>query len=338
MLIPAHMKKQAVRDVARVRQHARAVITLGQDTAPSFITNNHSVLDVVAVVGPTTYDGVSVPEAVLCEVGLRRTRPYARSERRGNGSPIRPYLSLIQPRSSRFMLSAWQYRLAAPTMFSLLDGWMREIVGRWLWGPGAVISVRRTYVRRSGSVLETRRFLTMRPRGCRISVARKDHFLCADLLRIEMGDRYWREQLRGLAATVEMALKPLESGYREPFVIDRRVEEARALLRARLETMPNYIMGMLPRFLDWRRRRGGYRLLDQIAALIGDITGTRNGNPAWQERLAASALPGFQDRVGDIVVRDISSLRSDDHKPYLVFELLQEERRKLLRPRAKRGE
>lgn len=332
-------RQLAAADVLCVRHHARAVITIDQQTVSSRIGSDQSKLDVVAVVGPTEFDGLSLPEAVLCEVGLHRARPYARSERRGPGA-IRPYLSLIQPRHPRFALSAWQYRLAAPALFLFLDGWMHEVVGRWFWGPQALLRIRRTFVRGPKFTLEQADQYVTQPRGCRISVARKDIFLCADLFRSEMCDPFWQEQLGGLASMVELALKPLESGYREPFRDNERVREVRAMLQARTEvSMPTYVMATLPRFLGLNERRGAYPLVGQVADLVADVTGIRNGGPSWQERVAASALPGFQDRAGGIMARDITSLRfngSSGDKPYIVFELLPEARKKFRRPRVGR--
>src|SRR3989344_2751284 len=145
---------------------------MGQQGAVSFVRNDQPMLDIVAVVGPTVHDGVSLPEAVLSEVGLHRARPYARSERRGKGT-TRPYLSLIQPRHPCFALSAWQYRLVAPALFSFLDEWMREVIGRWFWGPQAYIRILRTFVSHPKFTLRQTGQSVNLPRGPRISVALK---------------------------------------------------------------------------------------------------------------------------------------------------------------------
>ncbi len=330
------MRHLAEADVQRVRHYARAVITMGQQGAVSFVRNDQPMLDIVAVVGPTVHDGVSLPEAVLSEVGLHRARPYARSERRGKGT-TRPYLSLIQPRHPCFALSAWQYRLVAPALFSFLDEWMREVIGRWFWGPQAYIRILRTFVSHPKFTLRQTGQSVNLPRGPRISVALKDLFLCADLFRTEMSDPFWQEQLRGLAGVVGLALGPLEGGYQEPFRDNERVREVREMLRIRMETsMPAYIMATLPNFCDLNRLWNKHRLTDQVADLVADVTGIRNGRLSWQERVAASALPGFQDRTNSIIARDISSLRFNGRKPYIVFELLPEARKKFHRPRAER--
>lgn len=336
------MRRLAAADVRRVRHHARAVITIGQQGAVSFVRNDQQdqqsdmpILDVVAVVGPTVHEGISLPEAVLCEVGLHRTHPYARSERRGTG-PVRPYLSLIQPRDPRFTMTAWQYRLAAPALFSFLDGWMHEIIRRWFWGPWASFRIWRTFVRRPKFTLQQSDQVVSQPRGSRISVARKDLFLCADLFRVEMNDPFWQEQLQGLACLVELALTPLESGYREPFKCNKEAREVREMLQVRMETsMPAYIMAKLPSLFG-SHRKSTSRLVREATELVADVTGTRNGDLSWQERVAASALPGFRNRTCRTIVRDISSLRNGGDKPYVVFELLPEARKKFERPQAKR--
>lgn len=328
------LRRLAADDVRRVRLHAHAVITIGQEKTVSFVRNVQPMLDVVAVVGPTVYDGVSLFEAVLCEIGLHRSRPYARSERRGPG-PSRPYLSLVQPRHPYFALSAWQYRLVAPTLFSFLDGWMHEIIGRWSREPWAMFRIQRTFVSRPKFTLRQSDQVVSQPRGCRISVARKDRFLCADLFRTEMNDPFWQEQLQGLACLVELALTPLESGYKEPFKCNKEAREVREMLQVRMASMPVYIMAKLPSLFG-SHKKSTSRLVREATELVADVTGTRNGDSSWQERIAASALPGFYDRTHCTIVRDISSLRNGGDKPYAVFELLPEARRKFNRPRAKR--
>lgn len=335
------------KDVAQVRRHARTVIDIGIPRSPLVRDNGNPLLDITAVVGPGAVNGYRFQESLLCEIGLRRTRPYSRSERRARAtkSGMRPYVSLVPPRHSWCVMSREGYLRVAPVLFETLSAWMRDVTGRW-GSLGFSVKTPRLYANRKNQLQFAEHYGTY-PRGCRISVSRRDSFLVADLLAAERDDPFWEKQLSGLATLIMFAFKPLEEGWEGSFLRQKTVEYVREVLVHRLRrSLPTYMMWELPQYLSGEKgtrelRRytaRKYRLLPEVRELLAEVTGISQKEVPWQQRLADEALPGRAERMKDFLVRDISSLRSrEDSKKHWVFELLPYQRVLIVRPQVKKS-
>ena len=318
--------KRATEDVALVRKFARIVITLTGDSV-SVHTQNNPLLNVIAVVGPTVHDSVPIQEAVLCEIGLVRARPYQRAARwwRKRSKSAQKRTWEIRARVNAFSLSDHQYRIVAPVVFQLLVDWMKSVTSRWK-DIYAHLNTNRAYINRRGRH-EFGSYMVNWPRGPKISVSTTDSLLCADLFQAEISDPFWEDQLEGLGAIVDMTLKPLDQGYREPWQATKQAQRARELIEARLSTIPGYILEKLqyadvpkgwslsPFQTNDRRALRRERRASLIREVLGDVY-------HWQQEIANTALPGTKERINELMVRDISSLRRREKGSHVVFMLL----------------
>ena len=116
-------------DVRTVRQYAMAVILIKKDSIEVQYRAKPK-LSVIAIVGPGTHEGVTYEESLLMEVGVRRGRPYRRTNAlrrpwsRRRGRKVRKLPAMLQkylPKRKRLcMMDEVTYRRVAPILFSVI--------------------------------------------------------------------------------------------------------------------------------------------------------------------------------------------------------------------------
>ncbi len=192
-------------DVRRIRDHAAYVFTLNPNGKSfSLASNQGARLNVVAVIGPSIFEGSEIREAVLLEVGIGRTRPYSRSQGKNNGQK----LSEIPRRRKCFSLSPKQYRFIAPALFGLLSKIAADKVAAWETPPFFRAEIESFWfsTRRKRTLANPR--TRAYPRGVWFTVLREDAFLASDLLWAERQNKILNRILDGLVGFIGKRLSP----------------------------------------------------------------------------------------------------------------------------------
>ena len=172
-------------DVDLVSREAQYVLILYREDGAYGVTvnrNPNGKLSVIAVSGEGTFEGVCYPLALLCEIGLRRGKPYQRPCARDASG------KLILWRRTWFALTFEQYQAAAPHIFSILQKITDETSRAWLFGnrksPRNVFVPIQRWNRKKRSVEAASKKVGYL-NGVRFSVLPKEEFLIRDL--------YWAE-------------------------------------------------------------------------------------------------------------------------------------------------
>lgn len=182
---PIH-KARLARDVARHKEFSRFVIVFDQSGQATLIDNGFrqseglEMISLIAVIGPVHYWGEAIPEAVLLEIGYRRTRPY------------RPVQSGIFSRE-RFPvgeLTAEQVQVVYPIIQDCLQAILIETRAKWK-------NKGRWFASYGANVIE---------KGIQITVHRRDRWLYTQLLR-EHAAYFERIFLRKYAKWIRDLLK-----------------------------------------------------------------------------------------------------------------------------------
>ncbi|MFA6494846.1 MAG: hypothetical protein WC246_00565 [Candidatus Paceibacterota bacterium] len=182
---PAKIPQLINGDVDLVSREAQYVLILYKEDGIYDVTlkrNPDGKLSIIAVIGEGTFQGVRYPLALLCEIGLRRGKPYqAPYARDASGK-------LILWRRTWFTLTFDQYRAVAPHILSILQGITDETSRAWLFGnrkaPRTVfLSVQRWNRKKRSAETVSKKVAYIN--GVRFSVLPKEEFLIKDL--------YWAE-------------------------------------------------------------------------------------------------------------------------------------------------
>lgn len=301
---PDWVPELVARDVARVERHAAYVLQIN-GAGVEVVKNQDPKIQVVAVIGPGSAFGQNFDRAVLLEVGIGRARPWQETS---SAPKRRPW----------FQMTPEQYLVVAPTLFRILQEEVNRKVSAWKRGPGNPIylPVRKTHFYRN---IHPRSSQVHVQRGCRFSVARRDWLLLADL--------YWgllhvseHRKIRGSGRYLETVLT-MACGKKNLRVAH---EDLVLQLAHRLDNGSG--RGSWPRYQVWAARKygrqanlSGLPLLEQFLREQLDW----HGEDMPEEVIAEQALPGKEERVRGLCLRDISGTRSSESgKPYLVFEML----------------
>lgn len=187
------IRRVVARDVERVREHAAVVLTLydigSSEWKMSQAVKTDPRISVIAVVGPGYFEDQFYKEALLCEIGISRGRPYRPiCIRNGGGSEL--------TRRKWFSLTKEQYLCVAPAIFALIQQLVDKRVTT-KWRPedikyGGFPNVtwyspknRKVWHKPSKGYVDvtlTRGWL----RGGCFSISPKDLFLVQDILHAEM--------------------------------------------------------------------------------------------------------------------------------------------------------
>lgn len=193
--IPEFVKK----DVETVMKHARCVFVLGEHDTVVVRWNHDGGLHVCAVVGTSSAFGGVFANAVLCEIGLERSRPYRKAHK--NSDKHLKYKQgrergiYFPARKKWFSLSEKQYCLLAPILFRELAGYASEKMSHWKTDAYCTFLEFRSWKKRSSKKIVVRKRRHARFRGIRMSVDTRDGFLLRDICWADLRPRGPTEEI-----------------------------------------------------------------------------------------------------------------------------------------------
>lgn len=225
----ANIRKLVGSDVRTVAAEAQHLIWVHKDEQGKYVVksdeNPEGKLSIIAVVGEGTLEGVTYPLVLLCEIGLRRGKPYQRSRTQIKRRPW-------------FSMTVEQYQAAAPRIFSILQKITDKRIGAWKFGnrknPRHVtISLHRWSRRKRGMEIKKKQIGYLN--SVRFSVLPKETLFTRDL--------YWAEAYlnlditritQGLVFFIKKALAPYR--WRRPRRKDLFSLKMMGLVREKLQS------------------------------------------------------------------------------------------------------
>jgi len=293
---PTDVSLLVERDVSRVRAKARTVITLDRQRGFTIRHNPFAAprLSVIAVIGPGKFQGKSFDEALLCEVGICRGRPYAAAFVGGRHLPRR---------RKWFSLSDEQYMAVAPTVFQAIESLMRERVACWKAGtpdnPMMVSALVSCYDRRERKNILRNVFVPV-VNGARFSFAYADRRLLADVLWAEWSvNKAAKSRICRLARWIGWHMSHYRSSRRtdgQKFWKLGRVSRIMQAL-ARKELLPHEKIRLLEE-LSERAKHGGKRFLSRFREKFGEPD-------RFFIEILNETLPHAALRVGGAVIKTV---------------------------------
>lgn len=285
------------KDAAVVKEEARLVIYLNGGNF-EFVQNQNPRLNVIAVIGPSEAFGKKFDEAVLCEIGIGKSRPYHAAKKQYR----------IPKRRKWFSLTEEQYRQAAPIVFSILQemtnqavlGWKKSFFNNDPW----YVPARRSFFLKRWKKVKTSEKAYAILRGTRYAVSLADRHFLSDLFYAELETN--QRRLSGLRRYLDKRLS----------IVPRRKRNGRPKAFVDVEAaldkkyLSRYLaIEVLKRFVPW------HRFFDELCALVG-----WNGKDATPEhKLIAAVLPPPELRLNGIQIRVTTGL--DQKKDHIVFEV-----------------
>jgi len=323
--------KNVASDVATVKKHALAVISIFPDGSLSLSRNPRGKLGVLAILGPGSTSEKHFDTAVLTEIGFRSTTPYCRSsgsnfqrlrKRNGKGRRSRKNAREIPARHPWFSLTAEQYHKVAPLLFSTIQLLVEERIALWETGCGSEKGI--NIVRESSPKMQRkgqRTFVRHRsiPLAIRVSLPKKETLLVQDVLWAELNLNQWRVgYLREFASWIVKWLRRYEQrGYRRNFRMLKGFQGVRRLLSK--SSLPYHLKVEALKYLPGAEK---YRFYPELVDLL-----EWSGNPTRAHALIESAQDP-KSRVGEIQIHTVGyrkeilmaqvqkKPRSDDEIPF----------------------
>jgi hypothetical protein len=293
------------KDVVVARKNARAVILLDSQGNVEVIESPNGRLGVIAVIGPGEAFGEKFSEALLLEIGIRRSRPYHEAF----GLKRREGEANIHRRRNWFQISKEQYGQVAPLIFALIGKFAKEQVEKWRSSHYSFWTPNRRYVGRKKKTRCYWRFDEW-PRGVRFTVSCLDELVLADVF---FAERYINRQL---------VSKINSHAYLIHYVIRDAIKRNAPLLQAEAVTdlgdelkkatvhIRKYILGQIPRNL--RRYQ-----TEELETLFGI---SLNDSCRELELIGLAGNPGkAYERIGDLQLKVTTGLESK--RDYVVFEV-----------------
>jgi hypothetical protein len=312
------LSKQQIRnlvmaDVQNVQREAYSVINISSDGIATENLNDQWRLGVIAVVGPTQAFGECFSEAVLCEIGLGKSRPYHEANK--------PKLKLLQgepksipKRKKWFQLSESQYLAVLPFLFRR----MREITDAKCWArkchpdnPFLVPTPRNYYSHREKILHESE---SLRPAisGTRFSVSKKDLLLRSYINHVYFTSKKLKERLGGLARFIDKRLKSYRiNGHKKQFCELPGAIQIKEMVETRKKSLPPYL---LTEMLHWHLPKGKKNVyFYHLCNLFG-----LDGEEAKHRNIMNESLPDAKHRLDEV---DLRIIRKNPKEDYIVFEL-----------------
>jgi hypothetical protein len=303
-------------DVALVKKEAKIVLDISKGVGNAELSENaDGRLNVLAIIGPgvglpeSPIAGQAFDEALLCEIGISRSRPYARNFLGKDGS--KPYS--VGKRRKWFGLTDEQYLELGPVIFHYLQTLADMRIAEWKH-PTYRIKSSRTYWYRRTSSLDQKDFKTLVDRGARFTVSTADSKILADVYRAEFDNRKIQRQMGGLSRQIDLLLHPYRRGFKKRFgklAVARRVREV-----FQDSSLSRYLKLEALTFLPDRTQR-------QFNVHLQETLGW-TGGPTIQRTLADRVLRNHKSRVNGTKLRVKS-----EKKTYVVFEIFAQNAHKL---------
>jgi hypothetical protein len=301
-------KRLASNDVALVRAEARIVLEIVSAEKFSERWNPNGRLSIIAIIGPTEDGEQYYDSALLCEIGIGKTRPYNEAKK------PKQFLNIgetkcLPARRKWFYLSTEQYILVAPRIFKIMQDLTDVCVGKWQTKGGFEIPTPRNfYTFRSKKILKSR-WNTPRSwqRGCRFSVRKDEMFLGPDIFYCEYHSEKIANDLGGLARFIDKRLRNYrQNGYTRDFCSLKGVIEISEILRRRLRVSlaPEHLVQMLE-FLPHGKKNLFWQPLCELIANISKW----DGSVTLRKKMANLALKNPSSRLDKIELSIVSEIR-----------------------------
>lgn len=307
------IKKLALADVQNVKREACSVICISADGVATEKLNDQWRLGVIAVVGPAYAFGEYFPEAVLCEIGLGKSRPYHEAKK--------PFSSLlpdepknIPQRKKWFRLSEEQYLAVISFLFQRL----RKITDAKCWARKCnpdnpfFVTMPRNYYSHRKKILHESEPRRPAASGIRFSVSKKDRFLRSDINHAYFTGKKLKQQLGGLARFIDKRLKSYRvSGHKKQFYELKGAIQIKGMIEARKESLPSHLISEMLHFHLPKGKKNVY--FYHLCNLFG-----LDGEEAKHRNIMNESLPDAKRRLDGIDLRIVRKNPKDDH---IVFEL-----------------
>lgn len=304
----SRLSEQKVRQVtSRIASMAQIVIELFPDGSVETRWNPDPQIYLLVVIGPGRAWDYDYPRAILCEIGLHRTRPYRQAYAIGSGADrmnTRQRPVVIPKRTKKFFLTNEQYLRVAPAIFAALQDWADLCVAPWKNRTFALPRQRLYYLRKGRWIHES---VTIREwkRGIRVHVSALDELLLADFYAAEAQLNIQRQDWRvSIAKRLGMMLADTRDARVKP--LDQLKPFTNAVDFLTRSSYPRHLIFGLGSTLRERLRKEIFsKLLSRV--FNGDLRYYQEMS-RWEGR----ALAGLKERVGELQVFYVPERESVD--------------------------
>lgn len=320
-LTPARIAK-IKKDIERVKQHSIGFIKINKNSRFRLVANKEKVrLGLIGIIGPPEGFEDVFDEALLCEIGVGRTRPY--TEARGLKRVINELN--IPARGKYFSLSKQQYQLIAPLVFELIEEMAYERVSRWKKGPFSEdpfwLPSSWHFWSKRGKKFHNRASWAIAVKGSRFSIALKDIFFVKDVYWAELNLNenlkgkflVKRGHINGLVNFIDKRLNDFRSERKykgkKPFRELEGVKQVERILRE--SSLSRHLLIEVVRRLRDEKK-------NIFSEYIADMIGW-DGLESEENKLVKSVLLEPESRLNDIQLRVTTGL--DVQKDRVVFEV-----------------
>ncbi len=292
--------------LCRAKRCAAATLTFEERGQPHVVWYHPAISGTIAIIGPADIDGKHYTHALLCEIGLGRTRPY---------QPCRPsWLNgeLVSARRPMGVLTDTQYKRVGELVFSMVQEIVDTKVKQWK-SAHRFLPITQTYFSRKQRCFLSRVAFKPFIRGIRFSFPLISQF-GSDVCHAELfGNHTLQESLKGLARFIDLMLthhyiRRHSWKGRRPFTKLKWVQMCDAQVEAR--RLPRRHIERLLEACPGGKRNRFYPYL----AFLWNV----NGKRTLEWRLASRVLPGCRERTRGI---QLSIVRVVKKRGYLVAEI-----------------
>jgi len=282
------------RDVENVKKHARIIIYINSPINISL--KPKSRLNVLAVIGPGTYNGQIYKEAVKLEVGIGRGKPYH--------VPSHVKGAWIAARKKWFALDEGQYCLVAPTIFAILNKLSREQIEKRkcnFSNPFWFKVYRPKFLLRKKGIDWREKSVPCLPET-RFAVSKKDELLIRDIYQAELNhNTALTNQILSIAKAVDKRLSPFRNKqYKKPFCDLQGFKDAKGyltnspLLKRNPHLLPEIRELLRYRLREYPKKIEKNPLWDEIVQHLIPWDGT---TITPERQLSCLALPNLTSRL-----------------------------------------
>ena len=320
-LSPHRIPELVHSDVEHVLKEARIVLTI-RGNAIIQTRNPAGGLGIIAVLGPGDFNGQHFNQALLCEIGLVKSRPYHRANRPATKNSQGQYLS---KRRKWFSLNKSQYLLAAPIIFSLLRQLTNKAVSQRkanIDNPFYLPTSRHYFSRYHNTLFKS---VSFQPQlqGSRFSICLEDEFFVRDIYWADLNNPATKNRLKGMAKFIDLYLSSYKKGFRRRFLKLKKVKKVQMFLYRRGQSIywpRHHEIEMLSHLPSGKRNPLWSHLTSDLIHWDGEKT---------RERCLAEAAPANpESRLGQIRLIVTTSLNGQNKyrivpkfRDHIVFEV-----------------